>query len=82
MMASIAMIFGLAPAVAPIVGGWILGWTNWRGIFWFLVIWAALMIAATAPEPIGPSGGVHSHRDRSWPAWAASGGTQTDAASP
>ncbi|HOA88781.1 multidrug effflux MFS transporter [Propioniciclava tarda] len=56
MMASIAMIFGLAPAVAPIVGGWILGWTNWRGIFWFLVIWAALMIAATflLPEPIGP----------------------------
>jgi MFS transporter, DHA1 family, multidrug resistance protein len=56
MMAQVSMIFGLAPAAAPIVGGWILGWSNWRGIFWFLVCWAALMIAATfvLPEPVTP----------------------------
>jgi len=56
MMAQVSMIFGLAPAAAPIVGGWILGWSNWRAIFWFLVAWAALMIAATflLPEPITP----------------------------
>ena len=35
-MAQIAMIFGLAPALAPIVGGWLLTHGNWRGIFWFL----------------------------------------------
>ena len=35
-MAQIAMIFGLAPALAPIVGGWLLVHGNWRGIFWFL----------------------------------------------
>ncbi len=36
-MSHIAMIFGLAPALAPIVGGWLLGIGSWRGIFWFLV---------------------------------------------
>ena len=35
-MSHIAMIFGLAPALAPIVGGWLLGIGSWRGIFWFL----------------------------------------------
>lgn len=56
MMAQISMIFGLAPAAAPIVGGWILGWTNWRGIFWFLLAWSLVMLAATAwlPEPLPP----------------------------
>ena len=56
MMASVAMIFGLAPAIAPIVGGWIIGAADWRAIFWFLVAWAALMIAATLllPEPLPP----------------------------
>ncbi|MEA4945766.1 MAG: multidrug effflux MFS transporter [Propionicimonas sp.] len=36
-MAQIAMIFGLAPAAAPIVGGWLLTVGDWRGTFWFLV---------------------------------------------
>ena len=35
-MAQIAMIFGLAPALAPIVGGWLLAHGDWRGIFWFM----------------------------------------------
>lgn len=36
-MAHIAMIFGVAPALAPIVGGWVLLAGDWRNIFWFLV---------------------------------------------
>ncbi len=54
MMAQISMIFGLAPAAAPIVGGWILGWANWRAVFWFLVLWAVVMIASILwlPEPL------------------------------
>lgn len=36
-MSHIAMIFGLAPALAPIAGGLLLGWSGWRGIFWALV---------------------------------------------
>ncbi|MDR1710603.1 MAG: multidrug effflux MFS transporter [Propionibacteriaceae bacterium] len=44
-MAQIAMIFGLAPAIAPIIGGYLLGWDGWRGVFWFLVLFAAVLLA-------------------------------------
>ncbi|MFZ1410640.1 MAG: multidrug effflux MFS transporter [Micropruina sp.] len=44
-MSHIAMIFGLAPALAPIVGGWLLGWGDWRLIFWFLTGFGALLVA-------------------------------------
>lgn len=43
-MAQIAMIFGIAPAAAPIVGGWLLTIGNWRGIFWFLVGLGAVLL--------------------------------------
>ena len=45
-MSHIAMIFGLAPAMAPIVGGWLLGAGGWRGIFWFLVGFGVLLLLA------------------------------------
>jgi len=45
-MSHIAMIFGLAPALAPIVGGWLLGVGSWRGIFWFLVGFGVLLLLA------------------------------------
>jgi len=48
LMSNITMIFGMAPALAPIVGGWILGWTNWQAIFWFLTAFALLMLLVTA----------------------------------
>ena len=37
------MIFGIAPAVAPVLGGWLLGWHRWPAIFLFLAIFAALL---------------------------------------
>lgn len=47
-MSHIAMIFGLAPALAPVVGGLLLGFGGWRTTFWFLVgfglVWAALVL--------------------------------------
>jgi len=36
MMSKVMMIFGIAPAIAPIVGAWLLGIDGWRGIFWAL----------------------------------------------
>ena len=66
-MAEIAMIFGLAPALAPIVGGWLLVHGDWRGIFWFLtglgvvlllLVWFFLLethpVAHRIPLEIGP----------------------------
>lgn len=44
-MSHIAMIFGLAPAVAPVVGGLLLSAGDWRLIFWFLVAVGVVMLA-------------------------------------
>src|SRR5690606_20880378 len=47
LMSQVSMIFGVAPAVAPVVGGWILGWSRWPMIFWFLVVFSLLLLLAT-----------------------------------
>lgn len=47
LMSQVSMIFGIAPAIAPIIGGWILGWSRWPAIFWFLVGFSLLLLAAT-----------------------------------
>lgn len=47
LMSQVSMIFGIAPAIAPVVGGWILGWDRWPAIFWFLVAFSLLLLAAT-----------------------------------
>ena len=36
MMSLVTIIFGIAPAVAPMVGGWFFVHLNWHSIFWFL----------------------------------------------
>ena len=47
LMSQVSMIFGIAPAIAPVIGGWILGWQRWPMIFWFLVLFSlALLFAA------------------------------------
>ena len=58
LMSHVSMIFGIAPAIAPIVGGWILGLAAWPWIFWFLVAWALalwLAIAFGLPETHPPT---------------------------
>jgi MFS transporter, DHA1 family, multidrug resistance protein len=47
LMSQVSMIFGIAPALAPIIGGWILGWERWPSIFWFLVLFSLLLLTAT-----------------------------------
>jgi DHA1 family bicyclomycin/chloramphenicol resistance-like MFS transporter len=47
LMSQVSMIFGAAPAIAPIIGGWLLGWGRWPLIFWFLVAFSALLMLAT-----------------------------------
>jgi MFS transporter, DHA1 family, multidrug resistance protein len=48
LMSQVSMIFGIAPAIAPIIGGWILGWSHWQAIFWFLSALSLLLLLATA----------------------------------
>ena len=38
LMATISMIFSIAPAIAPVIGGWIHVWFGWRFVFGFMVI--------------------------------------------
>ena len=46
LMSRVAMIFGLGPAIAPIIGGLLLQFGPWRTIFWFLVVYGVLMALA------------------------------------
>lgn len=48
LMSQVTMIFGVAPAIAPILGGWMLQWGRWPRIFWFLVAFSLLLLVATA----------------------------------
>lgn len=43
LMSAIAMIFGIGPAVAPIIGGWLLQLGPWPIVFWFLAIFGAFI---------------------------------------
>lgn len=45
-MSQVTIFFGVAPAIAPMVGGWMLIHSNWNAIFWFLsgvgvMLWVA-----------------------------------------
>lgn len=43
-MSQILMVMAVAPLVAPLVGGYFLVYLGWRSIFWFLVIFSALLL--------------------------------------
>jgi DHA1 family bicyclomycin/chloramphenicol resistance-like MFS transporter len=47
LMSNITMIFGIAPAIAPVIGGWILGWQGWQAIFWFLLLFSGVLWTIT-----------------------------------
>ena len=47
LMAHVAVIFAIAPAVAPIIGGQLQHWFNWHGVFFFLALIAASLLLAS-----------------------------------
>jgi len=58
LMSQITMVFGIAPALAPIVGGTLLNLLGWRSIFWMLFVVVAALLgwaAARLPETLPPS---------------------------
>lgn len=46
LMSVIAMVFGVGPAIAPLLGGWLLHLGPWPVIFWFLALFGVLIAAA------------------------------------
>ena len=47
-MSQITIFFGIAPAIAPMIGGVLSEYLGWHSIFWFLVAVGLLLIAANA----------------------------------
>lgn len=67
LMSQVSMIFSIAPAIAPIIGGWLLGWSNWMGIFWFLVALSTVLLVVTCtwlPETHPPHARLSLHPGR------------------
>jgi DHA1 family bicyclomycin/chloramphenicol resistance-like MFS transporter len=46
LMSLVTMIFGVAPAIAPIIGGWLQSWFGWRSVFVFLVAYGTILLLA------------------------------------
>jgi DHA1 family bicyclomycin/chloramphenicol resistance-like MFS transporter len=52
LMSTITMIFSIAPAIAPVIGGWIHVWFGWRYVFAFMVMaGVSLMLLSYALLP-------------------------------
>jgi MFS transporter, DHA1 family, multidrug resistance protein len=46
-MSQVTIYFGVAPAIAPLIGGWLFVHADWHAIFWLLAGVGALLWAAT-----------------------------------
>ena len=42
------LVMGVAPILAPLLGGWLLVWADWRAVFWVLAGFGLVCLAATA----------------------------------
>jgi DHA1 family bicyclomycin/chloramphenicol resistance-like MFS transporter len=54
-MSQVTIYFGVAPAVAPLVGGWLFVGSGWQAIFWFLALISLLLwwaVWRTLPETL------------------------------
>ncbi|CAM3477905.1 multidrug effflux MFS transporter [Corallococcus sp. ZKHCc1 1396] len=62
MMSRLVLVMGLAPILAPLLGGWVLDQSGWRAIFWSHAVIGVIALGAvfailpeTAPPRSGPS---------------------------
>ncbi len=73
LLSRVMMIFGIAPAVAPLVGGLLLTLAGWRSIFVFLLVFALLLclmtwrllpetLAVEARQPLHPATLARAYR--------------------
>jgi len=63
-MSQITLFFGAAPAIAPLLGGWLLIHSSWHAIFWFLAALGVILWIANyrlLPETLHPSQRQHFH---------------------
>lgn len=58
LMSKLILVMGVAPILAPSLGGFLLNYTGWQGIFWFCAGFGALSCLAVIfllPETLPPS---------------------------
>ncbi|MBN9604652.1 MAG: multidrug effflux MFS transporter [Afipia felis] len=58
LLSHITMIFGLAPAAAPVVGGWLHNWFPWQSVFLFMAAFSFVQLIASyfyLPETLQPA---------------------------
>jgi DHA1 family bicyclomycin/chloramphenicol resistance-like MFS transporter len=69
LMSQTTLIFGIAPAIAPVVGGVLLTFLGWRAIFWALLAFVVAVFAWAAralPETHPPSVRTRLHPQVLW----------------
>ncbi|MCC2592983.1 multidrug effflux MFS transporter [Tessaracoccus sp. OS52] len=44
MLSRLALVSGLAPIIAPVVGSWLVVLLDWRGVFWVLAVYGAFVV--------------------------------------
>ena len=57
LLSMVTMIFSIAPAIAPVLGGFIVKWFDWRAIFLFLFVYTILLFIVCyrrLPETLPP----------------------------
>jgi DHA1 family bicyclomycin/chloramphenicol resistance-like MFS transporter len=54
-MSQVMLLFALAPAIAPILGGWLHDQFGWRSVFWFLSAFGSMLflMGFIVPETLG-----------------------------
>ncbi len=58
LMSQVTLVFAVAPAVAPVLGGWLHVWFGWRAVFAFLVLFSGavwLLCWRSLPETLPPN---------------------------
>jgi len=57
LMSRLSLVSGLAPILAPAIGGIVLAFAEWRGIFWILTIYGAIcwvLVIVLLPDTLPP----------------------------
>ena len=64
LMSRVMLMFGVAPAIAPILGGYLHEWFGWHSVFWFLFLLGVVLTAWVAiqlPETLAREGRQSLH---------------------
>jgi DHA1 family bicyclomycin/chloramphenicol resistance-like MFS transporter len=57
LLSHVTMIFALAPAIAPVFGGWLHKWFPWQSVFLFMALFSLIQLSASyfhLPETLPP----------------------------